>query len=220
MIQIPIDNPFGRFESRIIGLPEILESTAFIPLVEKATLNDEGWDDLSIDYTTKRPTLTAEQLAAAFPLGTRLGSRNWWVVGSTPECIASGVWKAEVRFKGWAQTKPNKISVGAAADEQSAENVTTREGLFAKVAVTENTPTMRVSYLVANYTTAPTNEVGRAKIPPDAVAVAASIWDTIGDFTYHYPNGWVLMSSEPDRLVGSTAALVTDTYKYIRSISI
>lgn len=212
-------SPFERFGSRIIGLPEIMDSTDLIPLEETPTLRDEGWDDLTISYATKRPSLTAEELAALFPIGTQLGTRKWWVVGSKPICLALGLWKAEVSFKGWGQNKPAKISAGAAAEQQSGENIGTPDGTYARVSTQENTPTMRVSYLVENYTLAPTDEVGRSKTPPDAVAVAASVWDALTDFTYHWPNGWVLMASAPDRLPGTSVALVSDDYKFIRAIS-
>lgn len=213
-------SPFERFGSRIIGLPEIMATDDLIPLEETPVQTDEGWDTLTITYATKRPSLTIEELAALFPLGTQLGTRNWWVTGSKPICLALGLWKAELSFKGWASTKPAKISVGAAAEQQSGENIEVfGVGTFAKVSTHENTPTMRVSYLVANYTSAPTDEVGKVRTPPDAVAVAASVWTALANPTYHFPNGWVLMGSSPDRLAGTTAALVHDDYKYIRDFS-
>lgn len=213
-------NPFTIADGFIIGSTEALVPETYIVLDEKPTLNAEGWDDMVITYYTLRPTLTAEELAADFPLGTQLGERKWWVVGSRPECLGPGVWKAEVQFKGWAYTKPQKISVGSAAEQQSAENITIGgEGTFSRVSVQENTPTMNVTYLVEDWTTAPTNFVGTAVTPPDAVDVPDSFWDYLPEFTFHYPYGWVLMSCEPDRLQGCDAALVKMTYKYIRAIT-
>lgn len=213
-------SPFERFGSRIIGLPEIMDTTDLIPLDENPVQNEEGWDTLTITYATKRPSLTAEELAALFPIGTQLGGRMWWVTGSKPSCVAQGLWKAEVSFKGWASEKPAKITAGSAAEQQSAENIEiSGVGTLAKVSVNENTPTMRVSYLVPNWTSAPTDEVGTPRTPPSAVAVAATVWDYLTVFTYHFPNGWVLMGSNLDRLPGCSAALVSDDYKYIRPIS-
>lgn len=213
-------SPFTRFGSRIIGLPELLSSTALIPLEETPVQNEEGWDTLTINYVTKRPSLSIEELAALFPLGTRLGSRNWWVIGSKPSCVAQGIWKAEVTFQGWAAAKPVKITVGAAAEQQSAENTTiTGVGTFAKVSVSENMPTMRVTYLLGNWADAPTNQVGRTRTPPDPVAVPASFWDYLTTFTYNYPNDWVLMACNLDRIPGATAALVSEDYKFIRAIT-
>lgn len=213
---MPLTPPYNRAASRIIGLPEIMDSEDMIPLEESPKLSSEGWDDLTITYATKRPSLTAEELAAEFPIGTRLGSRNWWITGSSPTCIAPGFWKAEVSFKGWAAEKPAKITVGAAASQFERENVLFPGPItYARVSFQGNTPTMSVSYLVEDYIDAPTYLVGQAVTPPDPVDVPTPIWLYLASLTYNFPNGWVLMGSEPDRLPGCTAALVTDTYKYI-----
>lgn len=209
-------SPFERFGSRIIGLPEIMDSDDLIPLEETPVLNDEGWDNLTITYATKRASLTAEELAALFPLGTQLGSRKWWVTGSKPMCVALGLWKAEVSFKGWASEKPAKISVGAAASQFERENVLFPGPVtYSRVSFQGNTPTMRVVYLLENYAGAPTSSVGQSVTPPDPIAVPEAVWAALSNQTYNFPNGWVLMGSEPDRLPGSTACLVSDSYKYI-----
>jgi hypothetical protein len=208
-----------RFQSIIIGSPEITGSDAFIPLEETPSLNSEGWDDLVISYATKRASLTAEELADEFPPGTQLGSRKFWVTSATRKCPAHGIWIAEVHFKGWAADKPAKFSVGAAAENQSNNRPTEifGVGVFEKVSIHQNTPTLRASYLVEDYTTAPTAEVGTARTPPLAIDTPPEAWTSLAEFVYHWPNGWVLMSSEPDLLPGCTAALVTDTYKFIRA---
>lgn len=203
----------------IIGDTSLMNGSAFVPLEEFPRANEEGWDDLTITYLTRRESLTSEALSAAFPLGTRLGTRSWWVAGSAPSCLAAGVWRAEVFFKGWAQLKPAKITIGGSAESQSGENIQTPIGLRERVQTHENTPTMRITYPVLNYTDAPTQEVGRSRTPPEAIAVADTVWNFLTNPTYHFPNGWVLMGSNVDKLVGANAAIVSDDYKFIREFT-
>ena len=185
-------------------------------------INDEGWDSLTLTYVVKKPTLTAEEVAKLFPIGTRLDARFWWVVGASPKLVAAGFWLITVKYKGWAITKPIKVKVGASAEQQSGQNIRTPKGTYAKVEVHEPGITVAVSYLVEDVdATTPesaskTDKVGKELVPPVIIKVPDSVWAYLTTFVYHFPNGWVLMGSEQDRLVGTTAALVTDNYKYIR----
>jgi hypothetical protein len=61
-----------------------------------------------------------------------------------------------------------------------------------------------------------TSKVGTAQTPPVTIAVPDTVWDFLTEYVWHWPQEWVLMGSDQDRLSGTTAALVTDTYKYIR----
>lgn len=188
-------------------------------------INDEGWDALTITYVVKKPTLTAEELAKLFPIGTRLDNRFWWVIGCSPKLAAPGLWLITVKYKGWAIDKPIKVKVGGSADQQSAQNTQTPKGYYAKIEVHEPGITVAVSYLVEDVdATTPesaskTDKVGTELTPPVTIKVPPSGWTYLSTYIYHFPNGWVLMSSEQDRLVGTTAALVTDNYKYIRDKS-
>jgi hypothetical protein len=206
----------------------ISDSTPFLtgtPVVlnEVPTINNDGWDLLVRTEVRRRATFTPEEVAAAYPVGGRLGTRNWWLTAAKPTKIAPGVWKVESSFKGWAATKPAVIRVGANADQQSGENIRAPDhvgdtvgSVYAKVETHENMPTIAVSYLVETIGTGRTAEVGTAQTLPVTIAVPATVWTFLTEFVYHWPNGWVLMSSEQDRLPGTTAALVTDNYKYVR----
>lgn len=193
---------------------------------EEATLSEEGWDSLRKSYVMARANLTAENLAAMFPQGAQLASRKWWITGARPVRLAPGLWRADVDFKGWAATKAAKIRVGSSAEQQSGENVRapayvgdTVGTVYAKVQTHENAPTIAATYLVEDITAsgvAKTDKVGTAQTPPVTVAVPDSVWGFLTEFVWHWPQGWVLMSSEQDRLPGTNAALVTDSYKFIR----
>lgn len=211
-------------------------------LTEEPVISQDGWDALTATYALRIPTLTAEILAATWPVGTQLAGRNFWVTGARPACIAQGVWTAAVEFKGWASAKPCKIQWGTAVDQQSASNVSapviapgTGTAVYAKLATTESVPTFSFSYLVANVESGwpttpvlPNLLVGRARAlspawtdpstgstitPPP---LAASIWDSLSEYVYHWPHGWILMDLQADLLPGTRAGLVTEQYKYVR----
>lgn len=191
---------------------------------EVVTLSEEGFDTMRKPYFMARPTLTAEDLAVLFPQGAQLGSRKWWITSASPVRVGPGVWRADVDFKGWAAVKPAKIRVGAATDQQSGENIRapqfvgdTAGEIFAKVATQESTPTISATFLVENVaTTYDTDKVGTAVTPPVSIAVGDSVWDFLTEYVWNWPQGWVLMSSEQDRLPGTSVAMVTNSFKYIR----
>lgn len=197
-------------------------STTPTAVEEVPEINDEGWDTLAITYTLQKATLTAEDLAKLFPLGTRLDNRFWWVVSVRPKLIARGLWLITVNHKGWAAAKPIKVNVGSSADQQSGKNIATPKGAYANVQIHEPGLTIAVSYLVEDVdskTPAPasmTDKVGTEVEPPVSIDVPKSVWAYLTEYVYHWPSGWVLMSTEQDRLVGTSAAFVKDAYKYIR----
>lgn len=215
-----------RCQSLIISDSEAFLAGTPVVMDEEPNLTPEGWDSLTLNYALRRATLTAEELADLFPLGARLGERYWWITGAKPKQIAPGVWTAAVDLKGWAAEKPVSVKIGSSAESQSAQNILapaypgdTIGATFAKVQTHESAPTISVSYLVANITAGGvslTDKVGTALTPPISIAVPDSVWDFLTLFVYHWPNGWCLMGSDQDRLPGSTAAFVTDQYKFIR----
>ena len=84
------------------------------------------------------------------------------------------------------------------------------------------TITVSASYLVPDITASGVSKsglVGKKQTPPITIDVPPTIWAWLTIYVYHWPQGWVLMGSEQDRLPGCNAALVTDQYKYIRARS-
>ena len=215
-----------RFHSAIIGVGSGITAGTATAIEEEPIITDEGWDSLRITYVHRVASLSAETFAALYPIGTKLGSRNWWITGARPIQKTAGFWLAQVDLKGWAASKPAKVRVGSAAEQQTATNILAPRyegdsvgGTFAKVETHENMPTISVSYLVADAAAGGvemTSKVGTAQTPPVTIAVPDTVWDFLTEYVWHWPQEWVLMGSDQDRLSGTTAALVTDTYKYIR----
>lgn len=212
-----------RLRSILIGTGTVFTDTPTL-VDEKPDLTEEGFDTLTLTYAMRRAALTAENCAALFPQGSQIGSRKFWIVSARPQRVAAGFWLAEVVCKGWAATKPAKVRVGAGAETQGGKNVNAPTGLggtalYASVQTRENAPTVNVSYLAENLnTTANTNKVGQAFAIPVGITVevAASVWTTLSTYTYNWPNGWVLMASEQDRIPGTAVGFVTDSYLYVR----
>jgi hypothetical protein len=194
-----------RATAFIITLGDLGEEPRFSH--EEPSLTPAGWDTLTQTYHCMRADLTAEDCAELFPIGARLGFRTWWIC--------------------WAASKPLAVVVGSNAEQQSGERMRFPRfpgdetgQIFPKVQTHENSPTIRVSYLVEDIEAEGiTSLVGTAVTPPVEVAVPASVWVYLNNYVYHWPNGWALMESAQDRLPGTSAALVNDSYRYIRQIT-
>ena len=222
-----------RQSSIIIGTGALLTELAMQLGDEEPQITAEGWDTLLQHWYIRTPNFTAEDCANLFITGSQLLGRNWWIQDSKPSPVAAGLWKADVTCKGWAKDKPVAIKVGSAAEQQQANNIeapsawdsfgdVTAYTNFAKVETHENTITVSASYLVPDITASGVSKsglVGKKQTPPITIDVPPTIWAWLTIYVYHWPQGWVLMGSEQDRLPGCNAALVTDQYKYIRARS-
>lgn len=217
------------FESRsqaiLIGKGSLMTGT-LTKVLEEPEITNEGWDTLTVTYYQRLATCTPEELAALFPVGGRLGTRKWWIVAVKSTEVAPQFWKFVVNFKGWGSTKPAVIRVGSSANQQSASNILapstvgdTVGAVYAKLETHEATPTVAVTYLVENIVIdSLSDEVGTARTPPvSGIDVPATVWGMLTEFVWHWPQGWVLMGNDQDRLPGTSAALVTDNYKFIRA---
>lgn len=210
----------GASAGFLAGTPEMLS--------EEVAISETGWDTLTQQWAVRRDSLTAEDLAAAYPVGSKLTGRNWWLVAAKPVQRFSGMHVFELGFKGWAAEKPVKIQWGSVVDQQSAENIlgpsTLPDGspgpdvTYARVQVNESAPGFTAQYLVSPVTsgTVPALSVGRTLVRAEAPPVPDTIWAFLERFVFHFPFGWVLMDLQADILAGTTAGLITEHYKYIR----
>lgn len=189
--------------------------------LESGSTSPTDWDTLQINqYKHLTTQLTPELAAAAFPVGTKLGSRNFWSQGhGFPVCLGGNLWRVPVTYKGYAAAKGTHVTYGTSAEQQSAENIfITGVGTFAKVSIHQNTPTVTARYISTDFESdARTDDVGKVQTPPQAPTDPDNFWLSLVDPVYHYPNGWVLMSSDADPLPGTTVAWITDTYQFIQN---
>ena len=213
-----------KLDSVIIHDPSLMDGQ-WHAYDESPSRSADGWDTLRIPYYKLSATrLYIEDVAVDFPIGMVLAGRSFWVQDIPAlTCRGAGLYEAVVEYKGLAGNQPTVITYGGSANQQSGENILVTEGgvttLRPKVSTHENTPTATARYITLNTATAPTGDVGTAQIPPSPPQVRPSVWDFLTDPLYHYPNGWVLMSSDVTPLAGTTVGLVADSYQYIHANS-
>lgn len=199
--------------SYAIRRPTLPAETLISLFPHGAQLGPENWYDLGLPGPVA--TWPADQA----------GTRHWWVVAARAAPIARGIWRAEISLKGIAGPRPYKIRFGAAAKTSSAKALTASGGAdyrlppvgtYPKLATAVSEPTISVTYLSPHLGYDALALVGHSPTAPplDGLPTMLDIWTGLADSVFHWPNGWVLTASEQDRLIGCSAALVTDTFKY------
>jgi hypothetical protein len=192
---------------------------------------ESGWDSmrdryaLRVDSAGNDPDLA---IAGFMARGTKITDKNMWVVSRQARCLTWGLFEVEVISLGLLSARGDRVRYDAGANSSSAENVDVPGvGVVPRAEGQESQVTCDIEYIVVSgaqpgdvgfYTAT----VGEAELPPAEwqPTVKASIWETISDFTYHYPNGWVLMSCSIENLPGlDTVWLIRDRYQYIYEVS-
>lgn len=198
------------------------ELLAWTALDEAGSRAAFGWDSLSIPYIkTSGVAITIEEMAAAFPIGQQLTGRNFWVQDlQAPTAKGGGVWIGVVNYKGLAGSQPVNVSYGSSGEQQSASPATINSVYHDDVSIHQNTPTATARYIqlspTSGTTLGQTENVGTAQTPADAPDSPPNFWTSLATPIYHFPNGWVLMGSDVDKLTGTNVGLVTDTYQFIQ----
>lgn len=226
------------------AIAEALSSREPVLIDLTPRITTAGWDTATAQILIPDPALDAEGALAQFPQGTRIDpEKNWWVTAAKPTSKLPGLWFLELALKGWTGNKPCKINWGAAAQQQSAENVNapppsgTGTEFYPKFQGHEAGNTFTLTYPVLDVlaTTAggdpivPSHLVGRSRDDsPDWTdpnnpsftigpqTVGESMWTSIADAVYHWPNGWVLADLQADILPGTHVGMITETYNHIR----
>lgn len=218
--------PFTARHQSIVISDASLRDGEWHWLDETPAISPDGWDTLAVRYVKYSAVrITAEDALADFPTGTKLAAdRNFWVQGiSGPVCKGGLLHIVTVQHKGLAGTQPAVITWDNAANQQSGENIAITEGgsttTYASVSTQENYPTLTARYISLDTSAVPTNQVSKAKTPPSPQSLPTTVWDYLTTYTYHWPNGWVLMSANVAHLPGTTVGLVTEQYQYIHAKS-
>jgi hypothetical protein len=211
-----------RFTSPIIISDLDIDKTTPTLLEEVGSTQADGWDTVTQRYALLSETEIDISWVAVnlFDTGDKPDARHLYVQAvNNFKPLGANLYTFSVTLLGMVSTKPVVVNYDGAADQQQGTNIVTPDGYFESVSTHENTPTASVRYVTPSISSAPTDEVGTAKVPTSAPSVAASVWTSLAKFTYHYPNGWVLMASKTTRLAGTNLAFVDDRYQYIRSYS-
>lgn len=192
---------------------------------------ESGWDSLRETWLIRDASAGLDPtaaLAALFLRGSQVSGKNMWVVSRAPRLRARGLFEAEIVSMGLLSPRGHKVSYDSSASSQSAENITTPDGLYAKVSTIEAAPTCSLEYIQINPLITPasptflTVKTGRSHEPPAEwkPTVPATIWGSLTDYTYHYPNGWIFDGVSAENLPGlSTVFLIRERYRYQYAVS-
>jgi len=198
------------------------ELSSWTPLDETGSRAAFGWDSLSIPYVkSSGVAITLEDVAGTFKIGDPLGTRNFWVQDlEAPKAKGGGLWVCVVHYKGLAGVQPVNVSYGSSGEQQSASPAIINGIAHDNVSIHQNAPTATARYIQltvnSGTTLGQTENVGTAQTPSDAPDAPGNFWISLATPIYHFPNGWVLMGSDVDKLTGVDVGLVTDSYQYIQ----
>lgn len=190
---------------------------------------ESGWESMRDTYLLRNDAAGVDPIAALSGIAglarqAQISGLNMWIVTRAAKCLAYGLFKVDVLSMGLVTSRGYKVTYDAAAASQSATDVTYESVLHPKVSAREGGVTATFEY-VAVASVAPTNAdfltkwTGRAKSLPSGwePTVPASIWATIGDATWYYPNGWVFDSATMENLPGiNTVFLIKEKYVHVQ----
>lgn len=188
---------------------------------------DTGWDSMRDTWLLRKDAAetdphTALASFASIARGAQVTGKNMWIQTRSARCVGPGLFVAEVVSNGLLSNRGYKVRYDSGANVQSGGPVEVASTVYAKVSAREPQVTADVEYVVvaglqpgnvAFYTAA----VGTAKTPPAgwSPTVKASVWDYLTEFTYWYPNGWLLDGCQVENLPGlDTVWYIRERYQY------
>ena len=194
-----------------------LTAGTWTQLSSVTTPQEHGFDHLDAvwicDY--KGTAKTSSEVAAAFPLGLRYGTADFWLRSGTPERLGGNVWRFAAHYEGRISSdKPLSVTFKATQEVFSIASLTALTFSGEPVNVRECTPSVEIGY-VQTGGAPPANLVGLAGSPAVSPPVRAGYWGSLSDPRYNFPSGWVFTDIDVDIISGGT---VTSGYRpmYIR----
>lgn len=177
-----------------------------------------GFDTLDVVWICdfRNVVKTAAQVAAAWPLGTRYGSDDFWLRAVQPERLGGNVWRVMAHYEGRISSdKPRSVRWLSGAEVFSIDSLTV--GIFDEVPanVRECSPSVEIGYVLVN-AAPPTGLVGLAGIPSTAPSVRATAWGALSQPRINYPAGWLLENIDSDQIDGASpqAHYVRETWQW------
>lgn len=189
---------------------------SWVILDEKPVQTPTGWDELTQRLLGYFPTWAANPASLMIndsgysqgdnPLGMS-GSDilDFFVTSLEINCIDGPFFEGTLSCKGRIS---NKVKLRRFATEvtHTVDEVQIGANLFGRTEVTDGAPGIEITQFVFG-SDPNTNLVGTAQTPSPAPAIPSALWASIADPTYHYPNGWVLVSADTDELPGVSASI-------------
>ncbi len=215
---MPITDRFGA--ALLTGLsPGAEDLLSFVPKRRPAGEWDEADAEWLVFDGSGGDAHTVEQRTGQEILNVGpVGSRWWMAEAPQIDQRGPGVHIVRARLKGLLeQTVPPRYGyrLNGRTDTQNADNIEIEGVVYPRVEVDEDSIELAVRWIHIGPRPDVT-AVGSETTPPIAVTVRPSGWTSIPDPLYHYPNGWCLISRDPEPVCqGVDAAwLVHDLYHY------
>ncbi len=110
----------------------------------------------------------------------------------------------------FAGTRPIRVTLNGATDNQNADNIEVVDGYGDRtinhISVMESAPTMNIEYVLVNGVP-PTTALGASGVSPAYFpGVRASFWSDLPDPVENWPSGWVLTGCPAELLMGTNIA--------------
>lgn len=183
--------------------------------------NDEGWDEATRDYitTNKNHVRVGARLSGAtgmrcVSVSRRRHSRSrfHWILSASYRGMLSGPKEPKIRW----------TSAGREISKESLTNLLPggwNEPRRSQVLWPR--PGCTISYVSLSVPNVPVPQQTGGRPHPQAPFVfTPQTSGPASDFTWQWPNGWVLMSIETDILPGTTIAFVVESWAYNEKIVI
>jgi hypothetical protein len=186
------------------------------------TPQEHGFDHLDVvwicDY--RNTVKTSVEVAAAFPLGMRYGTADFWLRSGTPERLGGNVWRFAAHYEGRiSAAKPLSVRMQSTQEVFSIASLTYSPYFTdAPVNVRECSPSVEIGYVLVN-ASPPTNQVGLSGAPAVSPAVRGGFWGSLTDPKFNFPFGWVFTDVDSDKIAGATpeAHYVRESWQYFMS---
>lgn len=195
-----------------------LQAGVWTQLAAVPTPVEHGFDTLDVVWICdfRNVTKTALQVAAAFPLGTRYGSDDFWLRAAMPERVGGNVWRVMAHYEGRiSETKPLSFRLTATNEVFNIDSLTVAGHTDVPANVREASPTVQLSYVLIN-AAPPTNLVGLSGTPAVSAAVRTGFWGSLTAYRLNFPSGWIFTDIDSDNIAGSDpiCSYVTQTWQY------
>lgn len=187
-----------------------LQAGVWTQLAAVPTPVEHGFDTLDVVWLCdfRNVTKTALQVAAAFPLGTRYGTNDFWLRSALPERVGGNVWRVMAQYEGRISSgKPLSVRMRSTNEVLSIDNIGSMPGFGIydgfPANVREASPSVEIGYVIVG-AAPPTNLVGLAGTPAVSPTVRDSPWFLAEAYRLNWPYAWVFTDVDVDKIAGAS----------------
>lgn len=208
-------------DSASVAVLTSLSAGVWTMLSAVPTPQEHGFDHLDVEWVCdfRGTAKTALEVAAAFPLGARFGTDDFWLRSGVPDRLGGNVWRFKAHYEGRISAeKPSSIRIQATQEVIAVDSLTFGDIDALPANVREANPTVQIGYVLID-AAPPTASVGLFGAPEVAPAAREGGWGAlVGSRRINTPSGWVLGDIDADSIAGSEpqAHWVSENWQYIQ----